>query len=421
MAPPLDPYRTLGLPAGASVDEIRRAYRKLAKTHHPDSAGEGALPRFLAIQAAYEMLMAGRTRATRSPGRSTGATAAGGTASRADPARARGTRDAYSRSRRPGPANGADTDANASSGPTRGPAPGASAGGERPRGSSRSRKKATLGSTSYDAAEEEPFEPEWQGGSWYGAGSGTYWTLNPKEYADPRKHGPEYQRRARRRLDGIDPDEPDEDAAFSGDDFDSPGSQTDAGPGRQGFDGRWRYPEDESTARGDERADDPDVVWTHWSPDAERSWPRRPTASSLDEIVDRILGGRIGIVQRLVISFIGSAPIVAVVAWVVGEISGCGRFTATCGDPSAPWALAILLAVWAILAALPQVAAISAGGLVGALVVAVPAAVILSAGGGSRAQETSVAVLNVLAFVGYVIGLVLATARKLGWRRVPSR
>ena len=43
-----------------------------------------------------------------------------------------------------------------------------------------------------------PFEPDWRGASWYGTTSGTYWTLNPKEYADPRKHGPEYQARARR-------------------------------------------------------------------------------------------------------------------------------------------------------------------------------------------------------------------------------
>ena len=56
MAQPLDPLRTLGLAPGASQDEIRRAYRRLAKANHPDSAGEAALPRFLAIQAAYEML-----------------------------------------------------------------------------------------------------------------------------------------------------------------------------------------------------------------------------------------------------------------------------------------------------------------------------------------------------------------------------
>ncbi len=61
------------------------------------------------------------------------------------------------------------------------------------------RRRATLGSTSYDEA-EEAFEPDWSGATWYGPASGTYWTINPKEYADPRKHGPEYQARARRRA-----------------------------------------------------------------------------------------------------------------------------------------------------------------------------------------------------------------------------
>ncbi len=31
-----DPYKTLGVPKAASRDDIRRAYRKLAKKHHPD-------------------------------------------------------------------------------------------------------------------------------------------------------------------------------------------------------------------------------------------------------------------------------------------------------------------------------------------------------------------------------------------------
>src|SRR6476659_4651517 len=54
-----DPYRTLGLARGASIDEIKRAYRRLAKIHHPDAAGEKNVPRFLAIQAAYEQLAGG--------------------------------------------------------------------------------------------------------------------------------------------------------------------------------------------------------------------------------------------------------------------------------------------------------------------------------------------------------------------------
>src|SRR4249919_3611531 len=59
MAIDQDPYRTLGLSRGASIEEIKRAYRRLAKIHHPDAAGEKNVPRFLAIQAAYEQLAGG--------------------------------------------------------------------------------------------------------------------------------------------------------------------------------------------------------------------------------------------------------------------------------------------------------------------------------------------------------------------------
>ena len=60
MTPASDPYRTLGLPRGASLDDVKRAYRALAKKNHPDAAGPAALPRWLAIQAAYEQLVHGK-------------------------------------------------------------------------------------------------------------------------------------------------------------------------------------------------------------------------------------------------------------------------------------------------------------------------------------------------------------------------
>jgi hypothetical protein len=72
-------------------------------------------------------------------------------------------------------------------------AAGAGGTGERVR-RGRGTRKATLGSTSYDEAGESG-EPTWEGADWYGPVSGTYWTVNPKEYADPRKHGPEYTAR----------------------------------------------------------------------------------------------------------------------------------------------------------------------------------------------------------------------------------
>jgi len=224
----VDPYRTLGLTPGVPLDEVKRAYRVLAKRFHPDAAGEGATERFLAIQAAYEAIVTG--------GRPTGRARSGPRRpSAADPERARATREAYrARSRRTstGPTAGPEprpddrTSTRRSAGPEprpddrSGPADrrtgrGATSDGRRSRrtGSSDgqdpsrpsggrtkragSRRKATLNSTSYDEV-KEPFEPGWSGGSWYGPSSGTYWTINPREYADPRKHGPEYQARARR-------------------------------------------------------------------------------------------------------------------------------------------------------------------------------------------------------------------------------
>src|SRR3954471_22044135 len=102
-----DPHVTLGVPVGASQAEIKAAYRRLAKAFHPDTAGEAAVPRFLAIQAAYETLTG-----TTVPG----ARRAGPRESwRADPERARRTREGWrgrgpAGSGRPRPEPGAGSD-----------------------------------------------------------------------------------------------------------------------------------------------------------------------------------------------------------------------------------------------------------------------------------------------------------------------
>jgi DnaJ-class molecular chaperone len=54
-----DPYMVLGVPRTASEDEIRRAYRKLAKELHPDlnpSDRTAAEERFKKVSAAYEII-----------------------------------------------------------------------------------------------------------------------------------------------------------------------------------------------------------------------------------------------------------------------------------------------------------------------------------------------------------------------------
>ena len=54
-----DPYKVLGVPRDAPDDEIRRAYRKLAKELHPDlnpSQPAAAEERFKKVSAAYEIV-----------------------------------------------------------------------------------------------------------------------------------------------------------------------------------------------------------------------------------------------------------------------------------------------------------------------------------------------------------------------------
>jgi molecular chaperone DnaJ len=48
------PYDTLGVPKTASAEEIKKAYRKLAREHHPDQGGDES--RFKEIQGAYDLL-----------------------------------------------------------------------------------------------------------------------------------------------------------------------------------------------------------------------------------------------------------------------------------------------------------------------------------------------------------------------------
>ena len=68
-----DPYRVLGLEPGASDDEVKAAYRRLAKKYHPDVNGGSpeAEAKMKEINAAYSQIM--NRHANPNPGSSRGA------------------------------------------------------------------------------------------------------------------------------------------------------------------------------------------------------------------------------------------------------------------------------------------------------------------------------------------------------------
>jgi curved DNA-binding protein CbpA len=457
----LDPWRTLGLTPGASIDEIRRAYRRLAKVNHPDAAGESALPRFLAIQSAYEALVGPRL--ARRPGSRPGSAPAR-EPWQADPERARTTPGNDGRRRpapgsRPAGTKGADPASKPGAGTRDGAAgedgraggrakagrAGEPASSRRGAGRRRPPNRATPGSTSYDAADEEPFEPGWTGATWYGASSGTYWTINPKEYADPRKHGPEYQRRARRSASGrwiIDyepsaepgaddspPDEPRPDEA-------NPGART--GPRRRrasGASAPWpdQAPAHDATDRSSSAEAEADAArfanarrpsWTSAGREPGERGPvgvdppppparDRPSGGSArDGFAAPLLRPPTTPAGRLGLALLGWPPLGVAAATAVGESTGCGRFAASCAEVFSPGTWIVQIAIVLLLLALPRLAGWSAVGTLVALAAAIPTAIALSAGGGSRQPEASAGVLMAVLGLAYVAGVVWAIAHR---------
>jgi len=78
-----DYYAVLGVSSTASPKEITKAYRKLARSHHPDAKG-GNEERFKEVSAAYDVLGDGTKREEYDEARRIGPSAAGGFASGAD-------------------------------------------------------------------------------------------------------------------------------------------------------------------------------------------------------------------------------------------------------------------------------------------------------------------------------------------------
>jgi curved DNA-binding protein CbpA len=408
-----DPYRILGLPPGASAAEVKRAYRALAKANHPDSAGEKALPRFLAIQAAYEQLThatvrpIGRTRTASRPteawradsGRARDASAGGGRTGQeratgssrqgSDPGRSRPGSTAGG-----GQARAAGGAAGSGAGPKSGGAAKGATGSRR-----RGTKKATFGSTTYDEV-REPVDPTWQGASWYGQSSGEYWTVNPREYADPRKHGPEYQARAAARAARA--AEREAEAARDAYATADASARADAGLRAEAANRAAAAARAEASRLEREAAD-------RFRAEAAGSPPGGPPLDLTFGFDARRFENLP--LRRGVLALAAWPPLGIAAASLIGEATGCAAFSASCTSAATfyPWIAQV--AILAVLLLLPAVARVLAGGTIAVAILAFPVAAALSASGATYDRVHGPPSLIAVLAVVWVVGVVLMAAR----------
>ncbi|NJD28209.1 MAG: J domain-containing protein [Chloroflexi bacterium] len=423
-----DPYAMLGLPSTAPLGEVKRAYRRLAKAFHPDSAGPEALPRFLAIHAAYERITTGRVL----PGTASGATGTPGREPwRADPARARATRRGATGRRSSGqPGTTTGQASNERGGP---------GSGRRTEAGRRSTtRKATLGSTSYDEARER-IDATWSGASWYGPTTGEYWIINPREYADPRKHGPAYQARVRQAA----AEAAAEAAATAAAAEATPTEATTAEPSAAG-DAAAEVVFDDSTVPEDQpaRGVPPVREASRRRATATRPLARPPErhpstgetrpAGAVDApqgppaetawAPSQLLGGAADDpIRRLRLALIAWPPLGVAAAVAAGDVTGCAVAAAACTGvaPLTPWLAQVV--ILALLMLLPPVARFLAFGTVAVLLALVPATAVLLAIGAGGAPQAGFAlgVLLALAWLAGVAYAAVATARRASLSSAP--
>ena len=442
-----DPYHVLGLEPGASMPEVKRAYRRLAKAFHPDSAGEAALPRFLAIHEAYERLVSGRSRAGGGPRPTRTTPAPSSEPWRADPERARAARERARRGRsggtRPesGPAGTRSRTGTGGRAGTTGTSAGAagSAGPSAREGRRRSVRKATLGSTSYDEAREHT-DATWSGASWYGPSSGEYWIVNPREYADPRKHGPGYQQRARRgapgdatggaETDGAATTELDEESvvasassAAQGATFAAQGAAAaergaPAPPGTGTAQAQAAWPKDRDAGRWRPPSR---PAWAAEGVDADGRWTAsgsgeampgdaaaREPMGSIAAAGRELLGGSADDpIRRLGLALVAWPPIGLAAAATIGDLTGCTTYSAECAgsDSLLPWLAQA--AILGLLLLLPPLARLFVGGTIGVLLALVPVTVFLLVVGGGGAPQAAF-VLSILLAAAWLLGVAWA-------------
>jgi hypothetical protein len=147
---------------------------------------------------------------------------------------------------------------------------------------------------------------------------------------------------------------------------------------------------------------------------SSEAWASPPRVSALARLLDPPRRPP----ERALLALLGWPPIGVAFAMLIGQLTGCGRFAAACGEAVAGGAtIAIIVAqaaIVAVLLAFPRMAAVAVAGTLAALAAALPATVVLSAAGASREPGIAGQILLGLMALAWLAGA------GIGLRRRPS-
>ena len=104
-------------------------------------------------------------------------------------------------------------------------------------------------------------------------------------------------------------------------------------------------------------------------------------------------------------------PVALGIGWGLGELSGCGRFAATCDPSVAPISWAVQLGVLVLLILLARLARVGVLAAFGSLTPVFLASVLLFASD-PAATDTARAILGALMAIGWGVGLTIGIGRE---------
>jgi hypothetical protein len=127
-------------------------------------------------------------------------------------------------------------------------------------------------------------------------------------------------------------------------------------------------------------------------------------------LLDDRTGGTRG---RIVRAVVGWLPIAFGIGWLAGELTGCGRFAATCDAATEPFVIGLQIAMLGLLLAIPILASVTTMATITLLVVASFVALVLSATGSAADDASRRIALGWVLLISWLAGVVIAGARRV--------